>query len=353
VTNLNNTYKPNEFAKLIGVSVTTLQRWDNAGKLKAYRTPTNRRFYTHEQYTEYMKNGGMTTLANDTYQLTPMNLPAETVMKMKGTDALDTAVPVFTILTDMVRSLENSKYQRAFLIKGGFALMAAVKQHGKQEYIRGTTDIDLDFLSLAEWEKFVSEVSSILTDGSKIGAVYKLSKRRGVNNEFQNDALLFSVSLKGTPLPGAVGIDMNVKTLSEGVEYCIPELSFTGATVLSMLADKLSVLSTRTVLRRTKDLVDSYIISKVFNLSMSDIVARVESKGVKINAAPFILDGNNIDGKAGLKHSYTQQRVGEPLGLPFEEVYKSVLDFLTPIYQELLASANSGAAWDCERGIWT
>lgn len=49
----NNNYKPNEFAELINISVRTLQRWDNEGKLKAYRTPTNRRYYTYEQYLEY------------------------------------------------------------------------------------------------------------------------------------------------------------------------------------------------------------------------------------------------------------------------------------------------------------
>ena len=35
-----------------------MQRWDNAGKLKAFRTPTNRRYYTYEQYQKYM---GITT----------------------------------------------------------------------------------------------------------------------------------------------------------------------------------------------------------------------------------------------------------------------------------------------------
>lgn len=29
---------------MLGVSVKTLQRWDNKGILKAYRTPTNQRF---------------------------------------------------------------------------------------------------------------------------------------------------------------------------------------------------------------------------------------------------------------------------------------------------------------------
>ena len=39
-------YKPREFAKSIGVSVKTLQRWDNEGILKADRTPGGRRQYT-------------------------------------------------------------------------------------------------------------------------------------------------------------------------------------------------------------------------------------------------------------------------------------------------------------------
>ena len=49
-----NTYKPNEFAEMIGVSVKTLQRWDKDKKLIAFRSPTNRRYYTHNQYVEYM-----------------------------------------------------------------------------------------------------------------------------------------------------------------------------------------------------------------------------------------------------------------------------------------------------------
>ena len=51
---MRKNYKPKEFAELLNVSVLTLQRWDNAGKLKAFRTPTNRRYYTYEQYQKYM-----------------------------------------------------------------------------------------------------------------------------------------------------------------------------------------------------------------------------------------------------------------------------------------------------------
>lgn len=46
--------KPKDFAEKIGVTVKTLQNWDNDGTLKAQRTPTNRRYYTEQQYLEYI-----------------------------------------------------------------------------------------------------------------------------------------------------------------------------------------------------------------------------------------------------------------------------------------------------------
>ena len=46
-------YKPKDFAELLGVSVKTLQRWDREEILKAKRTPTDRRYYTYDQYLEF------------------------------------------------------------------------------------------------------------------------------------------------------------------------------------------------------------------------------------------------------------------------------------------------------------
>ena len=47
---MKNTYSPKYFGLLIGRTTHTLQRWDRQGVLKAHRTKTNRRFYTHDQY---------------------------------------------------------------------------------------------------------------------------------------------------------------------------------------------------------------------------------------------------------------------------------------------------------------
>ena len=51
-SNITN-YKPKDFAELLGVSVKTLQRWDRDGILKANSTPTDRRYYTYDQYLQF------------------------------------------------------------------------------------------------------------------------------------------------------------------------------------------------------------------------------------------------------------------------------------------------------------
>jgi putative resolvase len=50
---MENTYSPKQFGQMVGRSVKTLQKWDREGTLKAHRSPTNRRYYTHDQYLAY------------------------------------------------------------------------------------------------------------------------------------------------------------------------------------------------------------------------------------------------------------------------------------------------------------
>ena len=51
-SNITN-YKPGDFAELLGVSVNTLKRWDREGILKENRMPTDRRYYTYDQYLQF------------------------------------------------------------------------------------------------------------------------------------------------------------------------------------------------------------------------------------------------------------------------------------------------------------
>lgn len=51
---MEHKYKPKEASQYIGRSISTLQRLDYSGKLKAYRTTTNRRYYTKEQLDAFL-----------------------------------------------------------------------------------------------------------------------------------------------------------------------------------------------------------------------------------------------------------------------------------------------------------
>jgi putative resolvase len=54
---MKKSYSPRELGQLISRTTRTLQEWDRKGIVKAYRTPTNRRYYTHEQYLEIAGQG--------------------------------------------------------------------------------------------------------------------------------------------------------------------------------------------------------------------------------------------------------------------------------------------------------
>jgi predicted site-specific integrase-resolvase len=47
---MKEAFSPKEFGRLIARTTGTLQRWDRKGILTAKRTPTNRRYYTYEDY---------------------------------------------------------------------------------------------------------------------------------------------------------------------------------------------------------------------------------------------------------------------------------------------------------------
>lgn len=56
-----STYTIQEFAKRVGLSVKTLQRWDREGKLRPFRTLSNRRQYTDEHIQQALGLRGIQT----------------------------------------------------------------------------------------------------------------------------------------------------------------------------------------------------------------------------------------------------------------------------------------------------
>gem|GEM_PF-2679195 len=68
-------YNISQFAQLLQISVPTLRRWDRDKKLPAYRSPSNGRFYTHQQYVDYLRHSRMSFTVVETLDEVKQNHP--------------------------------------------------------------------------------------------------------------------------------------------------------------------------------------------------------------------------------------------------------------------------------------
>ena len=50
---IQGTLQTKRHCRVVGSFCKILQRWDREGILKANRTPTDRRYYTHDQYLQF------------------------------------------------------------------------------------------------------------------------------------------------------------------------------------------------------------------------------------------------------------------------------------------------------------
>lgn len=69
----------NQVLELLKIKYDTLRSWDKKGILKAYRTPTNRRYYTRSQINDFLNKK---TASNDNVIL-KVSLKKETYLKLK------------------------------------------------------------------------------------------------------------------------------------------------------------------------------------------------------------------------------------------------------------------------------
>lgn len=112
-------YNVTQFAEMIGKSVKTLQKWDRDGVLKAYRSPSNRRYYTHTQYMEYLGEKGTTEKVNVIYaRVSTKNQVNDLKNQLLFLKAYCTkeGIPISNIFTDYGSGLNYKRKQWNTLI---------------------------------------------------------------------------------------------------------------------------------------------------------------------------------------------------------------------------------------------
>lgn len=105
-------YKLGEFAKLINVSVKTLQRWDRENILKSFRFPSGRRYYTYDQYLE-IQNKNNSTEEDKIFKGAKMNrFQIEKLYEVNSLNDYRLKTPVDLIKTHGIDYIEVDGFSR-------------------------------------------------------------------------------------------------------------------------------------------------------------------------------------------------------------------------------------------------
>ena len=116
-------YNVTEFAEMIGKSVKTMQKWDRDGIFKAYRSPSNRRYYTHSQYLDYIGESRTEIKSNVIYaRVSTRNQIDDLKNQIKYLEkyCLDNGIPISNIYSDFGSGMNYSRKKWNTLIDDCF-----------------------------------------------------------------------------------------------------------------------------------------------------------------------------------------------------------------------------------------
>ena len=139
-------------------------------------------------------------------------------------------------------------------------------------------------------------------------------------------------------------MDVNMNAVTSGVkEYYYGEGVIKGVIVDDILADKISVLSSKRIFRRAKDLIDVYAFSDCVEVNTHSILAITEQKGRVLGAFDEF-----VNRKDDLEHAYNKLRGVE--GKPdFAKVYEQLATFLKPFIEK----NDQFKTWDSHTTNWS
>lgn len=232
----------------------------------------------------------------------------------------------------LVRLLEEMQRTGVPVIyKGAVVIQHIVRHSGRSDLARATEDIDM------EWVDGTPSVSA-MRDRIDIAV-----KRVNPNWEASVTREPGERRSAGIAIRDGVGAEVASMDIKYGVvqhsfEYrsAVNGVRFYGVTPEYIMADKLSVVSSRTVFRRIKDFYDIYAISSVWNFKRSEVLGAMSERGREIG------DFDALINRVGdLEHAYGKMR-GIVNKRDFQTVYEAVVRFLRPF----AINTNTDMIWN-------
>ena len=238
------------------------------------------------------------------------------------------------LMYQVLHNLSSTNQPIVFL--GALVTKAILSNNGFEDVLRATRDIDANWIGdKPSMQHLVDVVNDSLKNlPSNYEAIAYRNHDEGVSAGLQ-------VIDKDTGFK-VFDIDIDISSVAGVQEYHYGDAIFKGVLPSEILADKLCVLSSRIIFRRTKDLIDIYALSHCVDVSSKDIFDICNSKGNEIK------DFDEFYNRKGdLEHSY--EKLKGVLGKPnFNEVYVHLDNFVKPFVNK-----DTTQYWNHKTKEWT
>lgn len=234
--------------------------------------------------------------------------------------------------------------QYPIIFKGAMVLKLVAPDIGTA---RGTKDIDADWVDTTTTNEILHrEISKAV--GAVCGPSFTVKQKRQFS---EGRSASFDVMKRDNITP-FFSFDISVKDNKFYTPYnLINNIHINGASLDKIFADKLTVLSERTILRRPKDMYDLFLLSYRSGFRMDNIIHILNATGRSLGC--FDEYKTHIEGTSGLKHSYNMMRsvTNKP---DFALVYLRVANFVHPFlsgqaniapYEWLVDARTKDGSW--------
>ena len=224
-------------------------------------------------------------------------------------------------------------------IKGGLALNYLYEDAHPSS--RNTVDVDYHFKNKEDWNRFKFKAIENANNNSKLGVQYKLIKEK-VNPNGSSLTIEFSHK----DLSGKFKVDMDYGDYCK----CVKLKNVTLYSPEMILADKISVLCSTKIQRRTKDLYDIFLIICNENFNLHDLVFHIRNKlnsrGIDLSEISIL----NPDILVNVQRGYRRIK---SIAMPrFEEVCTIDLRFILPVLSLLDNKKVDNLFWDKNSRNW-